>query len=97
VTLTMRPHALLSRGSHEVMHGEWQVGQIEKRSSLYGPEERWIWALNGVPAAGPEGMRRAGNTATLDEAEAALKESWELWLAWANLSTRPASHPPPAA
>jgi hypothetical protein len=74
VTLTMRPHSLLSRGSHEVMHGEWQVGQIEKRSSLYGPEERWIWALNGVPAAGPEGIRRAGNTATLDEAEAALKE-----------------------
>jgi hypothetical protein len=68
------------------MHGQWQVGQIEKRPALTGSETRWIWALNGVPAAGPEGIRLAGATGSLGEAEAALKESWEQWLAWADLS-----------
>jgi hypothetical protein len=53
--------------------------------SLTGGEARWIWALNGVPA-GPQGIRLAGVTGTLDEAEAELKKSWEQWLLWASLS-----------
>jgi hypothetical protein len=35
-----------SPGDHHVMHGEWQVGQIEKRPPLIGTEPRWIWSLN---------------------------------------------------
>jgi hypothetical protein len=73
--------------AHEAQQGrEWQVGQIEKRSSLYGPEDRWIWALNGVPGASLKEIRLAGVTGTLNEAEVELKKSWEQWLMWANLS-----------
>jgi hypothetical protein len=71
--------------NQKVMHGEWQVGQIDKRPSFTGPEPRWLWALNGVPR-GPEGMRLAGVTASLNEAEVELKKSWDEWLAWASLS-----------
>ncbi len=84
MALMLRPNAD-SPGGHEVMHGEWQVGQIDKRPSYTGTEPRWLWALNGVPR-GPEGLRLAGVTATLDEAEAELKKSWDEWLAWADLS-----------
>jgi hypothetical protein len=34
----------------------------------------------------PEAMRLAGVTDTLEEAQAALKASWDEWLAWANLA-----------
>jgi hypothetical protein len=37
-------------GSHQVMHGEWQVGQITKPPSFNGTAPRWIWALNGAPS-----------------------------------------------
>jgi hypothetical protein len=82
--LVLRPNAD-SPSDHVVMHGEWQVGQIDKRPSFTGAEPRWLWALNGVPG-GPKGIRLAGVTGTLDEAEAELKKSWEEWLAWAGLS-----------
>jgi len=85
MALVLRPDAKLP-GDHQVMHGEWQVGQIAKRPPLTGTEPRWLWALNGVPAAGPEGIRLAGVAGTLDEAEAELKMSWEQWLAWTSLS-----------
>ena len=84
MVLVLRP--IPDSQSRQVLHGEWQVGQIEKRSSLYGPEDRWIWALNGVPGASPKEIRLAGVTGTLDEAEVELKKSWEQWLMWANLS-----------
>jgi hypothetical protein len=35
----------------------------------------------------PKEMRLAGVTDTLEEAQAALKESWDEWLAWANLAS----------
>jgi hypothetical protein len=73
----------LSPNDHQVMHGEWQIGQINP--ALSGGT-RWIWALNGVPFGTPIGIRLAGVAATLDEAEAALTQSWEQWLAWAGLS-----------
>jgi hypothetical protein len=73
----------LSPNDHRVMHGEWQIGQINP--ALSGGT-RWIWALNGVPGGIPTGIRLAGVVATLDEAEVALTESWEQWLAWADLS-----------
>jgi hypothetical protein len=84
MALVLRPIA--DSLGHQVMHGEWQVGQIEKRSSLYGPEDRWIWALNGVPGTSPKGIRLAGVTGTLSEAEVELKKSWDQWLGWADLS-----------
>ena len=65
------------------MHGEWQIGQINP--ALSGGT-RWLWALNGVPGGTPTSIRLAGVAATLDEAEAALTQSWEQWLAWAGLS-----------
>jgi hypothetical protein len=85
MALVLRPDAS-SPGDHQVMHGEWQVGRIDKRPPFTGTEPRWIWALNGVPSAGPKGMRLAGVTGTIDEAEAELKKSWDQWLEWAGLS-----------
>lgn len=84
MALMLRPDTD-SPGDHKVMHGEWQVGQIDKRPSYTGSEPRWLWALNGVPG-GPQGMRLAGVMPTLDEAEAELKKSWDQWLEWAGLS-----------
>ncbi len=85
MALVLRPTAD-APGDHQVMHGEWQVGQINKRSAVIGTEARWLWALNGVPGAGPKGMRLAGVMGTIDEAAAELKKSWEQWLEWASLS-----------
>jgi hypothetical protein len=49
------------------------------------PEAQWLWALNGVPE-GPHGFPITGLTATLEEAQAALKERWEKWLEWTKLA-----------
>jgi hypothetical protein len=84
MALVLRPIAT-SPDDRQATHGEWQVGQIEKRPPLTGNKPRYIWALNGVPA-GPQGIRLTGVTGTVDEAEAELRKSWEEWLAWANLS-----------
>jgi len=70
---------------YQVMHGELQVGQIYRRKAAIRPEAQWIWALNGVPAAG-HGPALTGLAASLDDAVAALKESWSKWLASAKLS-----------
>jgi hypothetical protein len=78
-------------GDHKVMHGEWQIGQIDQRPSFLNKDPRFIWALNGVPS-GPKGLRLAGVADTIEAAEAELKKSWEEWLAWAGLSD---SGPPP--
>jgi hypothetical protein len=72
-------------GDQKVMHGEWQVGQIDKRPSFVNKDSRFIWALNGVPS-GPKGLRLAGVAESIETAEAELKKSWEEWLAWASLS-----------
>jgi hypothetical protein len=66
------------------MHGEWQVGQIDKRPSFINKDSRWIWALNGVPS-GPKGLRLAGVAESMEAAETELKKSWEEWLNWAGL------------
>jgi hypothetical protein len=83
--LVIRPNPLSPNDRH-VMHGEWQVGEIDTRPSPITGGSRCIRALNGVPAATPSGIRLAGATATLNEAEAELRASWEQWLAWAGLS-----------
>ena len=80
MSLALRAGAL-SPDKYEVMHGEWQIGQIYKRSFLYAADEQWIWAFDGVPAGGlKQGICLAGNAGTREEAEVALKESWQQWL-----------------
>jgi hypothetical protein len=54
MALTLRPIADSPEDQH-VMHGEWRVGQIEKRPPLIGLAPRWTWSLNGVPWGTPEG------------------------------------------
>ena len=44
---------------------------------------RWFWALG---LNGP--MKRSDRFASLDEAKAQSKTSWEAWKAWANLEER---------
>jgi hypothetical protein len=85
MALTLRS-VVGSPGDHHVMHGEWQLGQIEKRPPLIGLEPRWIWSLNGVPWGTPKEMRLTGVARSLDEATAEVKKSFEQWLAWAQLS-----------
>jgi hypothetical protein len=75
-----------------VLHGEFQVGQIYKRKATIRPETQWLWAINGVSAA-PDGLALTGLAATLDEAMAALKESWSKWLASAELSESTTDQP----
>jgi hypothetical protein len=70
---------------YDVMHGELKIGQIYKRKVALRPEAQWLWALNGVPE-GPQGIPITGLTATLEEAEAALRERWEKWLEWTKLT-----------
>jgi hypothetical protein len=85
--------AIDTQGDYHVMHGEWQIGQIDKRRSLTGPGDRWFWALNGIPVGIPRGMGLAGVAATLEEAQAALQKAWEDWMAWANLAPRTGDDP----
>ena len=66
MALVLRPDAS-SPNDQLAMHGEWQIGRIDKRPSFSGPEPRYIWALNGVPG-GPKSLRLSGVAATLDEA-----------------------------
>jgi hypothetical protein len=68
-----------------VMHGGLKIGRICKREAAINPAMQWIWAITGV-TEGPERMARSGMAATHNEAVAALNDSWQRWLAWAELS-----------
>jgi hypothetical protein len=65
-----------------LMSGDLRVGRIYERQGTRGSE--FLLALNGV-FGGPREMRGAGIVATFDQAQAALQENWEKWLAWAKL------------
>src|SRR2546430_293659 len=54
---------------YRVMSGQLQIGRIYQREPAGRLEVRWLWAINGV-IAGKEVMRRAGMTATFEEAQA---------------------------
>ena len=84
MSLVLKPNAAATDDYH-VMHGELQVGQIYKRKAAIRPEAQWLWTLNGVPATA-DGLAVTGLAANLDDATAALKESWSKWLAAAELS-----------
>ena len=87
LTLRRNPDSALERrqSDHLVMSGELQVGRIYKRESTINADSQWLWAINGVQRAGPDVMRVAGMTATLETAQAELSENWQKWLAWAHL------------
>jgi hypothetical protein len=70
---------------HLVMSGQLHVGRIYRRESASSSESQWLWAINGVQPVDPGVMRLAGMTASLDQAQAELKENWDKWLAWAKL------------
>jgi len=84
MSLLLKPKANDADDYH-VLDGELQVGKIYKRKAALRPEAQWLWALNGVPE-GPDGLTLTGLAATLDEAIAALNETWIKWLASAELS-----------
>jgi hypothetical protein len=65
-----------------MVSGQLRVGRIYKRP-ITG-ELQFLWALNGV-FSGPHDMRVAGMVSTFDQAQSALQENWEKWLAWARL------------
>ena len=70
---------------HHVLQGGWRVGRIYERQDALRPETRWLWFISGV-SRGPDGLRLTGMSATLDEAQAALKDSWDKLLVWAQLT-----------
>jgi hypothetical protein len=84
MSLVLKPNSAAEDNYH-VMHGELQVGQLYKRKAAIRPEAQWLWALNGLPSR-PDGHVLTGLAATIDDAMAALKESWSKWLASAELS-----------
>jgi len=92
------PLALIqtSKDDFNVMSGRLCVGRIYRRARGTA-KMQWLWALNGV-YGGPDAMRITGTTATLDQAQTELKESWGKWTAWANLQDSiPAPPPTPAS
>jgi hypothetical protein len=79
-----------------VMSGNLRVGRIYRHENTRRPETEWLWALNGV-YGGPKSMRITGMTATLDQAQAELKASWEIWMSWASLQEAIPAAPTAAA
>jgi hypothetical protein len=84
MALVLQPNADGSPDDHHVMHGGWQVGRIYKRQNAL-PETQWLWSISGV-SRGPAGVRFTGMCGTVDESLAAMKESWDKWLACAQLT-----------
>jgi hypothetical protein len=68
-----------------VMHGRLRVGRIRRESAL-SPASQWVWVVSVYD--GPEAMRRSGMAATVEDAQAALKDNWQQWLEWAGLVER---------
>jgi hypothetical protein len=83
--LEVSPAARVTAPDFIILHGELKVGRIYKREAAINPAAQWVWAITGV-YDGPKPMVRSGLTATHEEAMAALKDSWQRWLAWAELS-----------
>lgn len=85
MALVLQPNESGVPDDHHVMQGGWRVGRIYKRQDALRPETQWLWFISGV-SRGPGGLRLTGMSATLDEALAALKDSWDKLLVWAQLT-----------
>ena len=85
MALVLQPNADGSPDDYHVLHGRWQVGRIYKRRDALRPETQWLWSISGIYRA-PAEVRFTGMSGTLDEALAAMKESWNKWLACAELT-----------
>ena len=76
--LKLRPTGLGSgadkdRPDYTVYSGEWAVGRIYETRG--GPDNlRWFWSMTII---GP--MTRSDRVATLEEAKAQLRKSWDAW------------------
>jgi hypothetical protein len=71
------------RPDYTVFTGEWKIKRTYQTRG--GPDSlRWFWSMN---ANGP--MTRSDKVATLEEAKAQFKKSWEAWKAWATLDEAP--------
>jgi hypothetical protein len=81
----LQPNGDSSPDDHRVMQGGWQVGRIYKRRDALRPETQWLWFISGI-SRGPDGLRLSGMSGTPDEALAALKDSWNKLMAWAQLT-----------
>ena len=86
MSLILRPHPDGLPDEFRVMHGELQIGSIKKMRFMSA--ERWLWTLSNVLIGAP-GIRFSGATTTCEEAGTALRENWDRWLDWAELSERP--------
>jgi hypothetical protein len=84
MSLVLRPNPDGAPDDYHVMQGGWQVGRIHKRQDASRPEIHWFWIISCI-FRGPDGLRLSGMNATADQALAALKETWNRWLAWAEL------------
>jgi hypothetical protein len=66
-------------GLRTVCCGGWSVGRIYETRG--GPDNlRWFWSMT---VTGP--MTRSDRVASLEEAKAQLRKSWDAWKAWAKL------------
>jgi hypothetical protein len=86
--LTLRPTGLgamidKDRPDYTIYSGEWAIGRIYETRG--GPDRlRWFWSIT---VNGP--MTRSDKVATLEEAKAQLRQSWDAWKAWAGLQEMP--------
>jgi uncharacterized protein (DUF736 family) len=84
VPLKLRPSGLGSgidkdRPDYTVFTGKWEVGRIYQTRG--GPDSlRRFWSLT---VNGP--MTPSDRVATLEEAKAQLRKSWDAWKAWSRL------------
>ena len=83
--VTVRPTGLgagidKDRRDYTIYCGGWAIGRIYKTRG--GPDSlRWFRSLT---VNGP--MTRSDRVATLEEAKAQLRKSWDSWKVWAKLA-----------
>ena len=86
MSLTVHPHPDGSRDEFQVMHAGLQIGSIKKMAMT--STEKWLWTLSSLLIGAPD-IDISGVATTCEEAGTAIRESWDRWLDWAELSERP--------
>ena len=86
--LKMRPTGLgagidKDRQDFTIYCGGWAVGRIYEIRG--GPDHlHWFWSLTVDPP-----VARSDKVATLEDAKAEFRKSWDAWKAWAKLQELP--------